>query len=339
VEIREYTAAVLRRSRLVGAIVAVALVLAVVVFLVSPRTYRSTATVVIPGPGAAVSSLLAAVTQSVEDFRGALESDAVALKVSRATGIDPDVIEAGLKFEQVGKSSVAEISFVSTDEGRTEQVALLAGQEALVLLMEARKAPLEEQRELAESQYREAQAAYDVFLLETGIGDPAEWLRRQTIRLIGLQDDLGVARGVGNDVEVARLQKRLDDKHALVGPVQAEYSRLSAARDRGLAVLAESNRVATAADAALRNVQNSGAQITVSPPRTRPWTSVLLGIVVPAVVIATALAIALVVLLEIVGPTREVRALLRTIAPDRAAGAKDPRASRSNDLGRKAGEE
>lgn len=159
-EIKDYVGVVARRSRFVGAVAVAAAVLALLVFLLSPTKYRAVATVVVPAPRPDVTSLIAGVSQAVDDFEGAVRSDAVSGHVSQLTGIDKGAIESGIGFTRLTTSSVAEVSYVGTDRGQTEDVAKLTSQEALSLLLTAQAAPFSQQLTLADQQYQQAEDAY-----------------------------------------------------------------------------------------------------------------------------------------------------------------------------------
>ncbi len=85
-EIADYIRLVLRRTKVVAAIVATAAVLVTLLFLFRPATYSATATVVVPTPTNS-SSLIAAVSQSISDFQAALSTDRVAERTAAEVGI------------------------------------------------------------------------------------------------------------------------------------------------------------------------------------------------------------------------------------------------------------
>ena len=86
VEIADYIRLVLRRTKVVTAIVVIAAVLVTLLFLVRSASYTATATVVVPTPTNS-SSLIAAVSESISDFQAAL-SDRSRRRADRGGGGD-----------------------------------------------------------------------------------------------------------------------------------------------------------------------------------------------------------------------------------------------------------
>jgi hypothetical protein len=303
--VRDSLRVVSKRSRFIGAVVLAALVLSVAVYSLEPPRYRATATVVIPIPEG-VTSLIAGVSQSVSDFEGALASESVAAGVAAATGVDRKEISSGLSSDRLVSGSVAEVAY----EGRTGEEAQVvvreASRQALALLLEAALGPYEQQRQFAQNQLAAAEDDYEEFVAETGIFAPDRYFAKQTDRLNALRDALGVARGEGRDDVVETLERRISAKQAEISQQLADYNRLSGARQRALSLVTETESAYSTAKGSLDSTQTPEA-ISVSDAVRISRVAFLMRSVVPAVVIATGLAIAFVVLLELSRSGRSAR--------------------------------
>ena len=303
-EIRDYANAVFRRSRFVAIVATVAVVIALLIFVLSPRKYQATATVVVPGPSPTTTSLIAGVEQSVSDFQGAIGSDAVAAQVAEATGVSKGTIKAGLSFSRLSSSGVGEVTFTGNDPGLAQRVVEAASDAALLLLVEPDAAALEEQQQQAEDTYAQAQTAMRSFAETTNIFDAREYFRLQTDRLIDLQDQLGVATAQGDTSLASQLQDRITTRRQQVAEQQSDYDRLSAAVQNAEELVTTSQQDAATAQALVASVQSEGKRVNVSEATSVPRFRTLLQILLPTLLIATALAIGLIVLLEIVGMPR-----------------------------------
>jgi hypothetical protein len=142
----------------------------------------------------------------------------------------------------------------------------------------------------------------EAFLIEAQILDPADYFRRHNSRMIALQDDIGRAAADGDDDRVEELEDRLAEKLAQITPLLTRYQILQDSRDRATAGLADAESEYAVANASLEAAQE-GTAVEASDAVALPRAARLLRQLLVVIVLATALAIGLIVLLELTTPT------------------------------------
>jgi hypothetical protein len=297
VEIAEYVRAVGRRSRIVVIAAAVAGVVAVMLFFLRPQTYRATATVVVPVPPGS-TSVLTSVTQSVSDFQAAVGTDVVAERVAERTSLSVDEVAGGLDSSRISAGGLVEVRFVGTNPDTASQVVQIASQEALRLLLEARLAPAEKQLEIAQDNYDEASSVYRAFLTTVESVQPSDDFEAAAEQITSLREQIQAAIDDGNQDRANQLQRRLDDMTAKWSPLIVEWQALNAARSRAAATLDVAQANHTTAQAAVEVIEADGGGVDAGRAVPVSRLQVFFRTVVPTVVIATVLAIGLVILLE-----------------------------------------
>jgi hypothetical protein len=288
-----------RRVAVVGLAAAAAAVLTLIVTSFTPQQYRGTADVVVPLPSQ-FGSPIAAVGQSVSDFEGALRSDVVAARVARDVDVPRDEVASGLSSEQLASGTIVEVTYVADDPGIASSVAGTASREALVFLLEARLAPQAEELSLAQDAARRADDAYAAFIESEGLLNPAGYFRDQAGRLQRLQDQADAARTSGDDQTAEELEARIDARQRELTPLLLEYTTLTTARQQSQSRFAETKASFDVADAAVEAAKNDGnVEVLDAVPVSR--VAQLLRRLLVAIVVATALAIASIVLLALLG--------------------------------------
>jgi hypothetical protein len=333
-EIKDYVGALAGKGRIVVAVAILAGFLAAVIFIFEPQPYRATASVPLPVPPSTTTSALAAVSEAYADFGGAVTTDVVAQRAAATAGVPVSEVRGHVEVSRLAGGSVAEVTYVGTDREHASQIASEASKEALALIVSARLAPLDQQLQLAQTAYDDANSQYQQFVSDTLILNPTKYFNTWQQRFISLSDQIGHLQASGEDAQAAQLQDRLDTKKAQISEQAADYNRIIAVRDSSKEALAEANQAEQAEKGLLLAVQNGG-QISVSDPAGSSRLTGLIKAVVPAVVVATGLAIALIVLLEVVGParrpSRQRPARPGRHAPDDQAARGEPPATRDQD--------
>jgi Chain length determinant protein len=302
-EIKEYVGALEGRGRIVAAVAIVAGFLAVVVYILQPQRYSATATVVLPIPPSTTTSAIAAVSQAYADFNGALTTDVVADRTAADVGVPSSSVAGHLSVSRLAGGSVAQVTYNGTDKDHAVAIASAASREALVVLIAARLDPLDQQLTLATSAYETANAEYRAFVQATNIYNEQYFIQQQR-RIIHLQDELGNAQANGNTALAADIQSTIETKNANISQYRADFDRLTSTRQSALEAYTTAQQ-AELSEKGLLDSARAGRQVSASAGAT--GASRLTGLikaVVPAVVVATGLAIALIVLLEVVGPVR-----------------------------------
>jgi hypothetical protein len=302
-EIREYIGALEGRGRIVAAVAIVAGFLAVVVYILQPQRYSATATVVLPIPPSTTTSAIAAVSEAYADFNGALTTDVVAERAAADVGVPASAVAGHLSVSRLAGGSVAQVTYNGTDRDHAVAIASAASREALVVLIAARLDPLDQQLALAKAAVDDANAESQTFIEQTGIYNEQYFIDQQR-RIISLQDDLGNAQANGDTARADDIQARITAKNATISQYRADFDRLTSTRQSA----EEAYTTAQQADLSEKGLLDSaraGRQVSVSAePTGASRLTGLIKAVVPAVVVATGLAIALIVLMEVVGPVR-----------------------------------
>jgi hypothetical protein len=312
-EIKDYVGALAGKGRVVAAVAILAGFLAVVIFIFEPQPYHATASVPLPVPPSTTTSALAAVSEAYADFSGAITTDVVAQRAATDVGVPVSEVKGHVEVSRLAGGNVAEVTYTGTDHDHASQIAQAATQEALALVVSARLAPLDQQVQLAQAAYDDANGQYQEFVDQNLIFNATKYFAKWQNRFIDLSDRIGAAQAAGNDALAAQLQDRLDTKKAQVSQQAADYNRIITLRDSASESLTTAQQAEIEEKGLLTSIQQPG-QVSVSDPSGSSRLTGLIKAVVPAVVVATGLAIALIVLLEVVGPARTPR---RAHAPGR----------------------
>jgi hypothetical protein len=314
-EIKDYVGALAGKGRIVAAVAILAGFLAVVIFIFEPQPYHATASVPLPVPPSTTTSALAAVSEAYADFSGAITTDVVAQRAATDVGVPVSEVRGHVEVSRLAGGNVAEVTYTGTDRDHASQIAQSATQEALALVVSARLAPLDQQVQLAQADYDDANGQYQQFVQQNLIFNPTKYFETWQDRFIALKDRIGAAQAAGNDALAAQLQDRLTRKSTEISQQAADYNRIINLRDSSSEALKAAQGAEIEEKGLLTSIQQ-GTQVSVSDPSGSSRLTGLIKAVVPAVVVATGLAIALIVLLEVVGP---VRAPSRAHAPGRGA--------------------
>jgi hypothetical protein len=320
-EIKDYVRALEGKGRIVAAVAILAGFLAAVIFIFEPQPYHATASVPLPVPPSTTTSALAAVSEAYSDFSGAITTDVVAQRAATDVGVSASEVKGHVEVTRLAGGNVAEVTYNGTDRDHASQIAAAAAKEALALIVSARLAPLEQQLTLAQQAVDEANSEFQQFVATEGVYTDSYFAKEQ-LRINDLRDRLGNARANGQTALANTLQDQYDAKNAKIGAQLAEYSRLTTTRNSANEAYATAQQAELAEKGLLTSIQQ-GDQIPVSDPSGSSRLTGLIKAVVPAVVVATGLAIALIVLLEVVGPAR-LPIRQRTARPARhVAGDRD----------------
>jgi uncharacterized protein involved in exopolysaccharide biosynthesis len=269
-----------------------------VLAVLEPQTYRATATVIMPGQ-AASGPVSSAVAQFVADFQGNITSDSVAQATSEATGEPKSAISAGISTKREGTSSVVEVSYTGTNADRVGPVAVAAARTALAQLAQIRLDIDQAQLTSTNQAYDQAQTDLQAAGQETGIVDFGYFQLVGQKRLIKLGDELRAAQESGNGV--AQAQQRFEEASTQFTQRQQQYqAALTRANDVTEARKFFTSEVLTA-QGIVDQAKNTSVQ--ASPPRATNRVTFVIRRVVFAGAFGLLLAIALIVLMEFLRPS------------------------------------
>ncbi len=291
---------VARRYAKVVALVAVASGLAAsVVFLMRPQTYAATATVVLP-TAASSGSVIASTTQEVADLQAVVRTMALAERVARAVGLRPEDVAGGLSATRVGNGGVVEVRYEGREPATVERVAVEAGRQSLAILADAQLAPYAQRLDIATQALEGASERLRAFLERFGNIQPQDEFQRIASTLAELRDRAEEAEAAGEADRAAELSARIDALTARWSPLIVEWQGLNAERSRAQRQLEAAQLDYAIARSALEAVLADGSSVLGTRATPVPRLATVVRGVVPIVVVATALAILLVIGLEVV---------------------------------------
>jgi hypothetical protein len=207
-EIKDYVRALEGKGRIVAAVAILAGFLAAVIFIFEPQPYHATASVPLPIPPSTTTSALAAVSEAYADFSGAVTTDVVAQRAAATVGVPVSEVKGHVEVSRLAGGNVAEVTYTGTDRDHASEIAKEATKEALSLIVSARLAPLDQQLQLAQGAYDDANSQYQQFVADTLILEPTKYFNTWQQRFIALQDAIGSAKASGDDAKAATLQAR-----------------------------------------------------------------------------------------------------------------------------------
>ena len=299
VELRDWTRVMGRRLTLLAVIPIVAMLVAGVLAVLEPQTYRATATVIVPGQTTS-GPVSSAVSQFVADFEGAITSDGVAQVTSVATGEPKSAISGGISTKREGSSGVVEVSYTGTIADRVGPVAVTAARTALAQIAQIKLDVDQAQLDSANEAYDQAQTDLQTAGEATGIVDFTAFQQVAQNRLTDLSDALGTAKETGRGV--AEAQNRLDEASASFTDRQATYQaaldRLNEVKDARTFFAGE----VLDSQGILKQAQEN-TRVEASPPRATDRLTFVIRRVVFAGAFGLLLAIALIVLMEFLRPS------------------------------------
>jgi hypothetical protein len=301
-EIKDYVRALEGKGRIVAAVAILAGFLAAVIFIFEPQPYHATASVPLPVPSSTTTSALAAVSEAYSDFSGAITTDVVAQRAAADVGVSAAEVKGHVEVTRLAGGNVAEVTYTGTDRDHASQIATSAATEALRLIVSARLDPLEQQLTLAQQAYDQANSDYAQFVATEGVYTEAYFAEQQR-RIQHLYDERDHARATGQTQVADGIQEQIDTKNAKISQQLADYQRLTTTKNSATEAY-DSAQSSELAEKGLLTSIEQGGQVAVSQPSGSSRLTGLIKAVVPAVVVATGLAIALIVLLEVVGPAR-----------------------------------
>jgi len=299
VEIRDWTRVMGRRLTLLVVIPVVAMIVAGLLAVLEPQTYRATASVILPSQETS-GPVSSAVSQFVADFEGAITSDAVAQATSEATGEPKSAISGGITTRREGTSGTVEVTYTGRDPERAGEVAEQAARIALAQIAQIQLDVIQAQYDAADEAYTAALAEWLATAKETQIVNFEKFKATAEIRLTRARDALGAAQESGEGVQQA--QQRLDELTDLLTERQNIYEAAQAKLDDAdFSRRFLSNELFQSQGIVRQAAEND--RITASPARPTNRLAFIVRRVLFAGAFGLLLAIALIVLLEFLRPS------------------------------------
>jgi uncharacterized protein involved in exopolysaccharide biosynthesis len=298
VEIRDWTRVMGRRLSLLIVIPVVAALLAGLLAILHPQTYRATATVILPtqDTGGPLSS---AVSQFVSDFEGAITSDGVAQATSETTGEPKSAISNGIATKREGTSGVVEVTYTGTDPDRAGQVAEAASREALAQIAQIQLDVIQAQYDAAKQAYDDALTNWQQVAAETHIVDIDQVKSDFQHRLTVASDELNAVKGTNKEAAAQQHVTEISTRYSqTISDFQRADTRLNGAQASLFFLQGQLSQSQGIVDQAKTN-----AEITASPARATDRITFVIRRALFAGAFGLLLAIGFIVLLEFLRPS------------------------------------
>ena len=322
-EIRQYLYAIRRRLWIVILLPLVAATAATGYLARQPEKFQSTAVVVVPslsGKGYSTS----AVTQYFSTFKDVLISTPVVADVSRKTGASQLEITANLTAVTASASSnIINVTYTGTNRSQVGKVAELASRESLDALMQPQLSAAQWSLATAQAEQRSAGDALLGFTKETGLLAPDMDYRLKSNELSQFTQQLEAAKLAGDAPRIAGLKPLIAQRQKDLQALSAQlirFQRLDDAYKSSTASVGHAQQQVQDITAVMASDATPSA-VTASPAEriSRLSAAVKAGGIAGAV--GLVLALSLVVLIELVRPTRLAAVESATGAtPDTATG-------------------
>ncbi len=298
VEIRDWTRVMGRRLSLLIVIPVMAMLVAGILAVLEPQTYRATATVILPNQETS-GPLSSAVSQFVADFEGAITSDSVAQATFEATGEPKSGISAGIATKREGTSGVVEVTYTGTNADRAGEVAQTASRLALTQIAQIQLDVIQAQYDAADEAYQAAEVEWLSAAKQTNIVNFTVFQATAEHRLQDALDAVGSAQGTKATAEATQHLDQLTTQFTeRQDQYQAAQDRLNNAEGaRGFL----SNELFQS-QGIVKQAQENG-RIQASPARSTSRITFIVRRVLFAGAFGLLLAIALIVLIEFLRPS------------------------------------
>jgi capsular polysaccharide biosynthesis protein len=261
-EIKDYLHVIRRRLWMIVAVPVIAAVAAFLVLGQGPPKFKSSVEVAVPT--LAENTAAGAVAVYVADFKEYLTTDPVINQVAQQNPLVPrKSIKKGLSASEVGNSDLLTVSYTGKHKNLVEAVARSAAAATLNETSEPELVDAQAAQQLAEQQYKQAQATLDNFVNTQTGGIPEDQYRERLASLDALKLaasqarlDLDIPKANGLDAQIPLAEASI----ASLLPQVLTYENLSEAEQQ--ASLAVSSAVSRVQDAQSQVVAH-GALVTL----------------------------------------------------------------------------
>jgi capsular polysaccharide biosynthesis protein len=298
-EIRDWFHALGKRLGLILIVPLVAGAAAGALAIRQPQQYRTSTTVVIPHPQT-FGPASAAVSQSVDDFQGVLSSNAVATKTSTDTGAPFRNVQSGLSSQRRGSSNAVDVTYVGTSSTVAPKVVVSASKNALGALAEANLTLADAVLKAAQDAYDTASNALEQFSSESNVVDFPRAIGAYERRLRDARDAVSAALASGNQKAVDQARSKLAAITSVAVKLKAGYQTRADRLDAAKASYTSAQSATIQAEGEVAAAEN----VVLTPSNVVRLSRITHAVkrVIPAMVFGLVLAVALVVLLELLRP-------------------------------------
>jgi len=259
VELSDYLDILKRRKNILIAVLAIAALLVVGLIVVKPKEYQATATVAAPALVGGTSSNQYSGANGpksfVANFTAAVTSPPVVEQVARETGVSKSQVKSGLSANEIGTSSLMQVTYKTSKHKNAFPVANAAAADTIVFLFKTQvqlaQAPVDSSKQaLASVEGQIADLGKSTGLV---VPDKDYEVRAQAIASLQSAQAQALANGQGSTA--AHLQSQIDQmKGQLAGiaPQVQQYTALQTQKDAAVTQLNQAQQALQQAQSQLQ---------------------------------------------------------------------------------------
>jgi capsular polysaccharide biosynthesis protein len=264
VELRDYLDILKRRKNLLIAVPAVAILLVVGLIVVKPKQYQATATVAAPalvgGTSANQYSGANGPKAFVANFTAAVTSPPVVEQVARETGVAKNQVKSGLSANEIGTSSLMEVSYKTAKRKNAFPVAQAAASDTIAFLFKTQVQLAQGPVDAAKANLGSVEGQIADLGRTTGLVVPDKDYEVRAQAIASLQSAQAQALANGQGTTAAHLQTQIDQMKgqlAAIAPQVQQYTALTTQKDAAVTQLNQ----------AQQSLQQAQSQLQAADPK------------------------------------------------------------------------
>jgi preprotein translocase subunit SecG len=244
VELRDYLDILKRRKNILIAVPAVAALLVVGLIVVKPKQYQATATVAAPAlVGGASSNQYSGANgpkSFVANFTAAVTAPPIVDQVSRETGVSKNSVKSGLSANEIGTSSLMQVTYKTPKHTKAFNVAQAAAADTIGFLFKTQVQLAQQPVDGAKQALANVEGQIADLSKTTGLVVPDKDYEVRAQAVASLQSAQAQALANGQGPTAARLQTQIDQKKtelAAIAPQVQQYTALQTQKDAAVTQL------------------------------------------------------------------------------------------------------
>jgi hypothetical protein len=294
--------------------------------------YRAVATVALTPPSGLPGGV--AVSQAVETFQSALETETARSEAAEASGMPTGVLSEAVSSRRLGSSAVVEVVYEGPERPEVAEALQAQVGAAMELVFGGEVQAAEQQRELAQARFEEATEAFTAAQEEAGVVLAGESLRSKLAEVSQLRVAIAQAESRGDSV--APLTEALEQAEGELESVTEAYTALEQPQfllERARTELADAEQRVSETQGRFQ-ASSGETSVRAGAAAEESGSAATAQQVIAAGVIGLLVAIALIAALEFARPTRRRHADGDApVAPATVAAGPGPTSSDSTPVG------
>jgi capsular polysaccharide biosynthesis protein len=264
VELRDYLEILKRRKNILIAVPAVAVLLVVGLIVVKPKQYQATATVAAPAlVGGASSNQYSGANgpkSFVANFTAAVTSPPIVDQVSRETGAAKNSVKSGLSANEIGTSSLMQVTYKTPKHKQAFNVAQTAAADTIVFLFKTQVQLAQQPVDAAKQNLAGVEGQIADLSKSSGLVVPDKDYEVRAQAIASLQGAQAQALANGQGATAAHLQSQIDQQKAQLAAIAPQVQQYTALQTQKDAAVTQLNQTQLA-------LQQSQGQLQAADPK------------------------------------------------------------------------